>query len=403
MKFNHDNFILEPRLMKNFDSDFSDGLVFASLIISFLPYLVDELKDLYIDVNSEGKAFHNACIIVHILKTIKSSFYITSLDLMKPSPLHIIMFMTYLNEVLPCFLPICKIRFSVSLSNSKTETLTLKNMESIKVHYTLLFLNNTAECFSADCGNSVNIGPNKSVTVKILFKAKMMFPVTCTLIFCGETIGEHFARTIVYTLHGDSTLEQEHDTIVCNIPLFSIKTIPLHIVSPYCQAAKYAISIVFKKPEKRKNLLVPDESDIRISIVYSQTKFLDCNSSGEGDIFISLCSLTSVIQEFWIFFLNNEVGDYFIKIQQTSDITRLENLKIVEVFLPVGFENLKCICKEQKLVHRKDCPRNIAIPIPSKNNMFWKTIIDLFLTTVDSKEIDNWKELLCKYCLLITS
>lgn len=138
----------------NFENDFVDGLVLASLICAYAPYLVglvyiqsslqcykclcniinklnfwsfyfqqvtSELSDLYTQPNSAEQCLHNALKVVNALRKLGLDYDILATDITEPNAVSILLLCVYLYQRLPFYLPTKTVEFTGSLFSTVTK------------------------------------------------------------------------------------------------------------------------------------------------------------------------------------------------------------------------------------------------------------------------------------------
>lgn len=390
---------LETKKVMNLTQDFCDGLVIIALILAYMPYMKQSLKYIYVHADTAEKSFHNACKITDVLKMVNCSFHLRPSDIVSPFPAQMLMFLAYIYEIFPYFQPMGSIKFQVTLSQIKTEDITLKNPNTHKLYYKLIFIDNDSGNFSVD-RNQVEIPPENSVTIKVQYLAKIMMPTTTTLIICGETIGGHFARSLVYTLEGIPICGSEHTVLEYKIPLYSSEVKNLHVKSPYANACTYKVVTSWEKPTSYKHIqsFRKQNSGIsKINIVVIKTDTLECNANGEGDLVLTVFCLCPEKQESYIIFLNETHGDFLMKVNVIANsITEMDKERI-RVRFPIEKLNSECSCGSTRITFINDCPKVFAIPIPRRNNKLWSLINQMFMEGIEENEIGPWKNVLGMY------
>lgn len=386
---------LLPRQIKNFCIDLSDGLVYIALVLHYCPYLEHYFHKIYVNVDTMEKAFHNAAKVIAVLNLLHCSFHLSPSEITYPCAIQMIMFCTYAYEVFPTFQPTSKLKFSVSLSKIKSQELTLKNANKYKIHYDLIFLNNDLQCFTANCGKTTEIAPKKTQTILLNFQAKKMSPCITILIFCGEVIGERYAKNIVFVLEGESDYIEEHASYNYRLPLYSLQNKHLNLQSPYQnKAAAYSIKITYSKPTSEKDF-VPCTSvlqNIKLKLIHVKTDKFHADENGEGSLDITICSTSMLKQELWIFFINKDLGDFFVRVQISAMSLLHTDKEFLTLNVPHGWEEFDCLCSKNKYMDPSRCETNLIVRIPCRNNKLWSTLTEMFLISVKVEQLAAWKQ-----------
>lgn len=186
----------------NFTSDLSNGLVLTVLTLHFCPYVKKHLTDIYTKVDSYELGLHNAIQLTNIWKQLQCSFVIHPEDITNPSTLQMVMFVAYLHDTFPSFLPRDQLKFNVSLSTKESCEIIVKNTNTTEINYMIVFLDNDLECFSTAPEGKLTVAPGKQTKLVVTYLAKKIENQSATLILSGDFPGHSYSKNIVYTFEG---------------------------------------------------------------------------------------------------------------------------------------------------------------------------------------------------------
>lgn len=389
-----EKFVLEPRTFKNFATDFSDGLALIAITIEHCPYLMHNLKNIYVQVDSPVKAFHNAALLQNAWSLIKTSFTFTPNEIAYPCPVHIIILLTYMYDVFPNLVPKDDISFRVNLSGIQQREITIRNPNTVDIFYEVEFLNNETNCFSIITEPYLTVKAGKSVLFKIRFQARKIYPVKAVILFSGDTPRQVYSKSLVYCLTGEPDFSEEHMCFKVPMMLYSLIERKFIITSPYPAAASYEFRYTYFNPTDMASIKLYSWKDtvdtIRPRALQTKAIKIECDENGVGSISVKLYCMSAEVEDIWIFFSNKDVGDFFLKI--SIQPTRMKDVMLLPVDLPDDWETSKCICKTNKVISPTKCPRRLRIKIPSRNDPFWAIVSKSMLYTVPIHERMIWTQ-----------
>ncbi len=88
----------------NFDVDLMDCTVFACVLASYCPFLVDShLRQLFTEPANQEQCTHNAIILIRALIHTGVEYDIQPSDLVSPDPISLLLFTVFLCQRLPAF------------------------------------------------------------------------------------------------------------------------------------------------------------------------------------------------------------------------------------------------------------------------------------------------------------
>lgn len=383
--------------IENFTTDLSDALVLITLILAYCPYMEKYLENIYVFVDCYEKAFHNASKLIKTLKQLNISYEISPSDIAEPTCVNMMMFLVYCYEVLPYMFPQNTVNFVTSLSTQTEEVVTLKNTSNFKAIYKVIFINNELDCFKLDCEEIFSIPPGKNLKVTIKFMAKKTKPVNSTLIFSGETKGERYSTSIVFTLIGEYDFEKPHCSFCFDMDLYTLKNKTLKITAPYIENAEYTYQITYTKPEPNNLELCPRAqfvADMKLKLICIYESTLQCQSNGVGYLNVTLASFIMEDIKLWILFTCEDIGQFFIEIELRSSGLDFNSREVLYVDVPQKLRSTACICEETDPKCPYKCGRFLQLEIPRKNTLLWKNIWHLFSKSIPECDVTGWGDYL---------
>ncbi|KAI4480245.1 hypothetical protein M0804_010243 [Polistes exclamans] len=390
------NIFLQERNIDNFDIILSDGLILIAVTGAYCPFLIDEcFSNLYINPKNIQEAFHNATCLVTSWTTIRLGFKITPSQIVHPNSVQMLMLITHLFETLPSYLPKFKITFNCPLTETVVKQVTFTNLTDNPVDYLLLFIANKNHLFSlVQTQSKIRINAHDGVQVKICFHGKKIQNTKAYLLLCGAAYGPQFGINQTYVLEGKiSSLEVSQEHIIRS-KLYQIFNTILIIKIPYTNAAEYEIWMTEEKPNKPSNLKMIKWSELRTRkiprrLFLNQKSIIVDEDVTEANLGITVACITPTSKQFWLI-CQSKTGDFIIQI-----ISRYQSTFIDRIVVQWNNENKVCTCTDG-LGSNEDCPCNVEVLIPSRNNELWNCISHMFQKTLDNKERAFWSRYLSK-------
>lgn len=387
---------LPDKALTSFREDLWDGIVFAVLTAVYCPYLYKKLREMFVVPKSYEEALHNASVLILAWENVKISFHLSPTDLVFPCEIQMIMLSAYLYEILPTLHPSETIVLEAPLSLKSTKRIPVRNSNDAVVVYRILFFDNDKKYFSADV-ESLSIGPKKTGSVTITYHAKKINKVRCVLLLSGETTGWPYAKSVAYYLEGtpDITYYDESNDIVYNPNLYEQLQQTLTIRSPYKEAATYNIYFHYGPPTDASKIASYKEMKLLMfpRIVYNPDNHINCDANGVATTYPTLCTMSSVNADLYIYFVNDEVGDFCSRLKINPN-TKLQNLyEEIKVTLQRGFLDLPCHCTDKKSLNMT-CPKTLFIYLPCKNNIMWSCVEKMFMESLEESQYQFWKRYL---------
>nr|CAI5825410.1 unnamed protein product [Callosobruchus analis] len=387
--------ITRPPVTSFTQDDFRDGLMLATLVLAYCPYLADQFKYLYVKDANDGQLFHNACLICEAWKKLKLSIEVDTYHIFQPRPTEMIMLLTYLYCVLPNFYPKETITISALIAESAVYSLRLTNLGDAPIAYTpLLFLNDLEE-FEID-GKVVVIPPRQKKHLKLVYRAKHMLKGRAILVLSGETIGYKFATSKAFELIGMPNIYNFTQEFSIKLDMFRHSDHNLVINSPYEKAydARTYLHVDdddSRFPENLDDFIAMHEVQRRkVPRQFQFSSLVLFDETGQGVLDLQLCYLIYGAIVYYIFFVNESVGDFCVKITITANLCKADcetiNIPIYKTFNP----SAKCKCR--KNTFNENCPLVVMAQVPCRNHILLEGIKEMFRMIGDEDEQAFWEE-----------
>ncbi|XP_047351514.1 cilia and flagella-associated protein 47-like [Vespa velutina] len=411
------NNIAHEKNINNFDFILSDGLILIAVTGAYCPFLIDEyFSNLYINPKSIEEALHNAICLVTSWTKIRLGFMITPSQIVHPNSVQMLMLVVHLFETLPSYLPRLKIRFNCPLTKTVIKQVTFTNVTDNPVEYLLVFIGNDNGFFSlVQTQSHIRINAHDGVQVKICFHAKKIRKTKAYLLLCGAAYGPQFGINQTYILEGNINNLEVSQKHIIRSKLYQILNTILIIKIPYKNAADYEIWMTEEQPNNTCNIYIMSKypSETKYKYFYlanlKMTKWSELRTRKvlrrlflnqkiitvdedvtEVNLGITVACVTPTTRKCWLICLS-ETGDFIIQI-----ISRCQPTVIDHIVVQYNKEYKECICTDDR-GSNADCPCNITVLIPSRNNKLWDCIAHMFQKTLNVKERAFWSRYLDTY------
>ncbi|XP_035722704.1 cilia- and flagella-associated protein 47-like [Vespa mandarinia] len=391
------NNIAHEKNINNFDFILSDGLILIAVTGAYCPFLIDEyFSNLYINPKSIEEALHNAICLVTSWTKIRLGFMITPSQIVHPNSVQMLMLVVHLFETLPSYLPRLKIRFNCPLTKTVIKQVTFTNVTDNPVEYLLVFIGNDNGFFSlVQTQSHIRINAHDGVQVKICFHAKKIRKTKAYLLLCGAAYGPQFGINQTYILEGNINNLEVSQKHIIRSKLYQILNTILIIKIPYKNAADYEIWMTEEQPNNTSNLKMTKWSELRTRKVlrrlFLNQKIITVDEDvTEVNLGITVACVTPTTRKCWLICLS-ETGDFIIQI-----ISRCQPTVIDHIVVQYNKEYKECICTDDR-GSNADCPCNVTVLIPSRNNKLWDCIAHMFQKTLNIQERAFWSRYLDTY------
>lgn len=337
------------RWIVNFDLDLNDGLVIGALIGAYLPFLIpSHISKMITLPASYEHHLHNSLKIVTALRSVGIDYDIQAMDITEANPICMLLFCTYLFQILPQYIPKNTLEFVGNLSQTITKKVKLSNPSGKAVHYIAAIVGGDAENFSLPEGNSVTIQPNRSVHLPIVFYNKFLRSNYTTLILAGRHFGTGVGENMSFSLKTETANLIPQNVQTAETHCYELLSIPLEVVNPFGTSGEFALSFIEGIPSqnnKKKNLsrkasrhsikrlgkdVNSDPSSAHIFIVKSfhcrqQKVYLEASKKQTVDISFLPFAIGAI--QCSVVFSNNKLGDFVYEIRAT--VTRPPPLRVL--------------------------------------------------------------------------
>uniref|UniRef100_A0A2I3GAR7 Calponin-homology (CH) domain-containing protein n=1 Tax=Nomascus leucogenys TaxID=61853 RepID=A0A2I3GAR7_NOMLE len=223
----HKDVIPSERWIVNFDKGLSDGLVFATQLGAYCPFLIEShFINMYTQPKSPEEYLHNCLIIVNTLYEIDFDMEIQATDICDPNPILMLMLCVYMYERLPTYLPNKVMSFECTLHDMVLNKILLKNSSSRNLAYNARIVGRDAADFSlSQKGNVVTISPRNEIIVTLKFTSRFIRPAEASLLLISKPKNAVRGITMTFARKGKVLDFKAIDIIKCESPCYQFQKI----------------------------------------------------------------------------------------------------------------------------------------------------------------------------------
>ncbi|CAE1306735.1 unnamed protein product [Acanthosepion pharaonis] len=240
------NVVLPPaRWVVNFDFDLNDGLVIATLIGAYLPFLVQShISKMVTFPMTHEHYLHNSLKIVCALRSVGIDYDIQAMDIIDPNPIYMLLFCAHLFQVLPHYIPHNTVEFVGDLTETITKQVKLTNPSTKALNYAVTIIGDDAINFTLPKGNSITIQPKHSTQLTIAFHNVFLRSNHATLILTGRRLNAGLGTNIAFSLVTETSKIIPQNVMSAESHCYELLSIPLDILSPFSTSGEFTITIV---------------------------------------------------------------------------------------------------------------------------------------------------------------
>ncbi|XP_040859058.1 cilia- and flagella-associated protein 47 [Ochotona curzoniae] len=237
------------RWIINFDSDLSDGLVFATQLATYCPFLIEShFVNMYTEPKNCEQRLHNCLIIINAIRDIAFDMEIQATDICDPNPILMLMFCVYMYERLPSYLPKKVVPFYCTLHDTVLSEIVVKNPSLKAIVYTAIIVGKDAVDFSLQrAGTVVTISPRNQTNITLKFTSRFLHPAEASLLLISKTKNARGGPTMAFALKGQVRHFRALKILKCQTPCYQWKEITIKIKNPF-QVAGYFNVILVESP-----------------------------------------------------------------------------------------------------------------------------------------------------------
>ena len=381
-----------------FETDLRDGLVLGATIAQYVPYVSEEIRDMYSNPRTCEELHHNACILVRTCQLLRFSYILRPDAFLQSNAIEMLLFVTYLYTILPYYAPKSTRMIEAPLTEKSTIPIQLENLGNDPIVYEVLFFNNPNGLFFA-LESVVTIAPQTEKAARIRYHAKFVTTATTTVLFSGETPENKYGRSIAMTLLGVADVTEAYQEMPLTLKLYKPCQLSLPIHSPFHVPSSYtAIFGPYTNPADCNKVLYPWQ-ELRTlkrpkELIMHQDTF-EFDSEGNTTVSPVVCVQKIGPRDILCYWTNPEVGDWVVKVHLLGKPTE-ECYERIDVKIPPHYSQLTCKCQVKNV--KTGCPKLLYAKLPKINTPLWNARKKMLLYSVEEgAEKQFWSRIVCKW------
>uniref|UniRef100_A0A7N5JXY1 Cilia and flagella associated protein 47 n=1 Tax=Ailuropoda melanoleuca TaxID=9646 RepID=A0A7N5JXY1_AILME len=242
----HQGVVPSERWIVNFDKDLLDGLIFATQLGAYCPFLIEShFEKMYTQPKRSEHYLHNCLIIVNALREIGFDMDIQATDICDPNPILMLMLCVYMYERLPTYLPRKVVPFHCALHDTVLRQILLKNPSLKTLVYNAVIVGKDASDFSlSQTGNIVTISPKNQINITLKFTSRFLRPAEASLLLISKPKHAIGGTTMAFALKGEVLNFKALEIIRCKSPCYKWKEIKVNVKNPFHSAGDFSVRLV---------------------------------------------------------------------------------------------------------------------------------------------------------------
>ncbi|XP_052518697.1 cilia- and flagella-associated protein 47 [Budorcas taxicolor] len=234
------------RWIVNFDKDLLDGLVFATVLGAYCPFLIEShFINMYTQPKRSEQYLHNCLIVVNVLREIGFDMDIQATDICDPNPIQMLMFCVYMYERLPTCLPKKVVPFHCTLHDTVFREIQLKNPSLKSLVYSATIVGRDASDFSlSQAGNTVTISAKNQITITLKFTSRFLHPAEASLLLISRPKNGIGGTMMTFALKGEVLNFKTIETIKCKSPCYKWKEVTVKVKNPFQASGDFNVILV---------------------------------------------------------------------------------------------------------------------------------------------------------------
>ncbi|XP_060231199.1 cilia and flagella-associated protein 47-like [Meriones unguiculatus] len=243
---NNKSGVPSERWIVNFEADLFDGLVFATQLAAYCPFLIESyLINMYTRPKYPEQYLHNCLIIINSFCEIGFDLNIQAIDLCDPNPVLMLMLCVYMYERLPTYLPKKVVPFSCTLYESVLGQILLKNPSLKNLVYTATIVGRDAADFClAQTGKVITVSPKNQIVLVLKFLSHFLHPAEATLLLISKHKGGIGGSTMAFALKGEVLNFKAIEILKYKVPCYQWKEVTVDVKNPFPTGGEFRVTLV---------------------------------------------------------------------------------------------------------------------------------------------------------------
>lgn len=233
-----------PRKVCCFDSDLEDSIVLAVVIQSHVPHC-QAVQNMRPQCSNLDHHEENAMHILAALSEIGLQFPIQVSDIASPQAKDMLLFVMFLFQNLPHYVPKTTIIFSTMLGVNMTKNIELTNPSKKAISYGVQLVgsgHNSGSDFAIK-DEIVKLEPRQTVSFPVEFHSRFSRIVDEKIIFTSRREGNVNAAAMVFKLRSRCTGRKPRKTIQVSAVLYEVGTVDVELENPFNEDAEFSVAL----------------------------------------------------------------------------------------------------------------------------------------------------------------
>ena len=229
------------RVIRTFDADLQDGVVLGAIIAQHCPGATSVMTMKYPCTNEE-QTQQNAARIITAIQECELQFPIQPSDIANPQPFDMMLFVMFLFQNLPHYLPKASINFSTMLGQNLTKNIEMSNPSKKPITYQI-HMAGSSDFQVKDGSETVRIEPRKSVNVGVEFVSRFSRSAEGQVTFTSRREGNVQAAAIVFRLKSKCAGSKPRVSRSITSTVYDPRTMELEIDNPFNDDAEFEVKL----------------------------------------------------------------------------------------------------------------------------------------------------------------
>jgi hypothetical protein len=315
-----------PRTVTCFDIDLQDSIVIATVIQSHVPNC-QAISQMKYPCTAVEHFEENGARVLAALHEIGLQFPIQTSDIAQPMPKDMLLFVMFLFQNLPHYVPKTIIVFATQLGVNMMKNIELTNPSKKTITY-FCHLQGSNDFSKAE--DQLKIEPRQTVAFPVEYQSRFSRPVDAQIVFTARREGNVHAASMVFKLRSRCTGRKPRKTISVSAVLYEVGTVEVEMENPFNEDAEFQLNLssvqicdADRNPVKSK-LAEP------VDPFHLGTTRLKVKAGGSSKITVSFLPFESPAHYTALLgFYDSKVGEFYYELFGTSSPpTPLETYKM---------------------------------------------------------------------------
>ncbi|CAE8643317.1 unnamed protein product, partial [Polarella glacialis] len=228
-----------PRKVCWFDADLEDSIVLAVVIQSHVPNCL-AVQNLRFPCTTLDHHEENAMHVIAALQEIGLAFPIQAGDIASPQAKDMLLFVMFLFQNLPHYVPKTVIVFSTMLGVNMTKNIELTNPSKKAITYFIQLVGSSDFTIKDE---QLKLEPKQTVSFPVEFQSRFSRLVEGQIMFTSRREGNLHAAAMVFKLRSRCTGRKPRKTIPVSAVLYESGSVDIDLENPFTEDAEFQLSL----------------------------------------------------------------------------------------------------------------------------------------------------------------